>query len=200
MTRNRQFYLYWLLVNPIGFTLGSLHGATDEGFIPTAIPGAIGLILGDLVFGAMIGLAQWIVFRLVALLPASIWWTFTTSIGFMLGARIGAALTFRITDNWWLAGIVFGIFMGGSIGLATAVIMPKPISLKRTIQWVIISILAWVAGESIAFASFFSQKTVPIVAGAIAAVTGLGLINLYPTHKMETSFPSRAPSMQQDQP
>lgn len=180
MSRRNRFYLEWLTFNPIGFTLGSLHGATNGGFVTTVIPGLVGLVLGDILFGAMFGFAQYLVFRRTGFLPASLWWIAANSIGFTLGARLGSLLTFRIVQDWMLAGIVFGIFMGTSVGLATAFVLFRKFSPASLLTWLGTCIPAWIAGESIAFASDFALVTVPLVALAIAGVTGLGLIYLQP--------------------
>jgi len=185
MLLKNRFFLIWLLLNPIGFTLGSLFGATDNGLIPSLIPGLAGLILGDLVFGGMIGFVQYLVFRITKYLPATILWVIATSLGFALGARTGSLLTYRITQDWTLAGIIFGVFMGGSIGLITALTLYKQYSPNRLIVWIITSVTAWIAGEGIAFASLFLLKTVPLVALAIAGITGLGLIYMQSQPQVE---------------
>jgi len=185
MTQKERFFVEWMVLNPIGFTLGSLHGATDNGFVPSVITGYLGLILGDILFGGMVGFSQYIVFRRTDFLPASIQWIVANSIGFTLGARLGALLTFRITDDWILAGVIFGVFMGGSIGLATGLVIYKSITTKRLLIWIIISVAAWVMGETVAFASLFEIKTVPLVALAIAGTTGAGLIFLQSQQKQE---------------
>jgi len=178
-TSSSRFFLEWLALNPIGFTLGSLSGATSMGFVPMVIPGLLGLILGDLIFGGMIGFTQYFVFRRTGFLPVSGWWVIAKAIGFTMGARSGSLLTFRITEDWSLAGVVFGVIMGMSIGLATAVVLFKQFSPPRLLLWIGICVLAWVAGESIAFASYFRLITVPLVALAIAGVTGLGFKYLH---------------------
>jgi hypothetical protein len=180
MKQISRFYLYWLILNLIGFLIGSLHGATSNGFIPSVIDGYAGLILGDLVFGGIVGLAQYVVFRSTGFMPASFWWILTTSIGFTMGARMGSLFTFRITENVVIAGILFGFFMGGSIGLTTAFALFKSIASKELVSWMMTNLTAWIAGESIAFAFHFSFSSVPIVALAIAGITGLGLIFLRP--------------------
>lgn len=176
MTPRNRFLLEWLILNPIGFTLGSLHGATNGGFVTMVIPGMIGLVLGDLVFGAMFGFVQYLVFRRTGFMPATIWWIVASSIGFTVGARLGSLLTFRIVQDWTLAGVVFGVFMGTSIGLATTFVLFPEFTPSRVLAWLGTCILAWIAGESIAFAAHFSLQTVPLVALAIAGITGLGLI------------------------
>jgi len=185
MTRNIQFYLLWTFINPIGFILGSLQGATSDGVIPTLIPGKAGLILGDLVFGMIVGFSQWLVLRKTKFPEMSAGWIFATSISFMIGARVGAALTFRITDNWQLAAIIFGFIMGGCIGFFTAFTLPGAFTPLRIVQWILISVISWVVGESIAFLTLFSQQHVLLVAFAIACIKGIGLIYLYPQNTSE---------------
>ncbi len=180
MKPHYRFLLEWLALNIIGFTLGSLHGATSTGFVPIVIPGTFGLVLGDLIFGGMVGYVQYAAFRRTGFLPTSYGWVLANSIGFTLGARSGGLLTFRLTQEWLLAGVVFGVIMGMFIGVATAIVLGGRLSPLRLLLWVGLCILAWIAGESIAFASYFTLKTVPLVALAIAGITGLGLMYLQP--------------------
>ena len=178
MTPNYHFYFYWFTLNLIGFSLGSLHGATSNGFIPSVIPGYAGLIIGDLVFGGMVGFAQYTAIKKTNFIPISNWWIPATSLGFTVGARIGSLLTFRFTDNWLIAGIIFGLFMGGSIGFGTSITMNKILSKKYQALWMAANIAGWVLGESISFEFHFSLKAVPLVTVAIAGISGLGLTYL----------------------
>jgi hypothetical protein len=135
------------------------------------IPGLAGLVLGDLIFGAMFGFAQYLAFRRTGFLPVSLWWITTNSIGFTLGARLGSLLTFRIVQDLMLAGIVFGIFMGTSVGLATAFVLFRKFTPGHFFIWLGTCIPAWIAGESIAFASDFALITVPLVVCMISNLT-----------------------------
>lgn len=174
--QNLTFYLKWIITNVIGFMGGHYLGATGAGFIPGVLPGNTGLVIGDLIYGATIGFFQWLVLKNHKGLVVSIWWFALVGVGFMLGARVGALLTYRIVNEWILAGIVFGCFMGGSIGLATALGFRNTIPVVRLLIWTATSVFAWVVGESIAFASNFSHTTVPWVALAIGGITGVGVI------------------------
>lgn len=180
MLSNYRFLLEWLVLNAIGFVLGSLHGATSTGFVPMMIPGIFGLILGDLLFGGMVGFAQYLAFQRTGFLPVSLWWVAANSLGFTLGARSGFLLTFHLTQEWVYAGVIFGVIMGTCIGLATAIVLFRRLFPLRLFFWVGFCVLAWIAGESIAFASYFTLKTIPLVALAIAGITGLGLMYLHP--------------------
>ncbi len=179
---NVIFFIFWLLANVIGFILGSYLGATNDGFATKAIPGYLGLILGDLVFGASIGLAQYLAFWLAKYKPmkATIWWIVLTSIGFTLGARTGSLLTYRVLDfhDGLEPSLVFGVFMGGSIGLATYFSFNRVIQWKNLLWWVFVSIVAWVFGEGVAFEANFSQDAVLHVALTIGGITGLELVRL----------------------
>lgn len=178
LMRILTFYFKWIISNLIGFITGSTLGATGVGLLPALVPGDLGLVVGDLVYGSMIGFFQWLVLRNHKGLAVSIWWLVLVGVGFTVGARFGALLTHRIVSEWFLAGIVFGCFMGGSIGLTTALGFRNSLSFSRFSVWLITSVLAWVAGESIAFASNFSQAAVPWVAVAIGGITGLGLLRI----------------------
>ena len=47
---------------------------------------------------------------------------------------------------------------------------------------------AWVAGEWITFASLFTLETVPLVALAIAGITGLGLVYIQSQPQIKTQI------------
>ena len=174
------FYSFWIAANAIGFVAGSRLGATNDGLAPTTFAGYPGLILGDLIFGASIGLSQWLVIRLTRFMKITPWWVLLTSVGFMLGARSGSLLTYRLEflHEWLEPSFIFGIFMGGSIGLATWFAFHRVIPWKRLPWWLFVSMLAWVFGESVAFDANFVQDTVPQVAVMISAITGLELLRL----------------------
>lgn len=172
-------YGLWLLANAAGFLAGSLLGATDGGYVPEqllATWGRWGLIAGDLVFGACIGLAQWWALRRTAQRSLSLTWIPVTALGFVLGARLGPGVSFAIAADVTLIAIVFGVVMGGAQGVATWFLVRD--WHPRAGLWIPFSIAAWVVGESIAFSLGFAHWGVPLVAVAIAAVTGAHLFGL----------------------
>jgi len=178
MIHKGRIYLTWVIMNLIGFMLGSILGATNNGVVPIIIPGMLGILLGDLIFGATIGLAQWLALRHSSPLTMSAWWIVASSFGFMLGARSGALLTYRLVNEWLPPSVIFGVFMGGCISLATIWPLSQISAWPRSLGWIIISVPAWILGEGIAFAADFSQTTVPLVALTIGAITGLELLRL----------------------
>ena len=74
--------------------------------------------------------------------------------------------------------IVFGLFMGSSVGLATIWPLSQIIAWHRLFGWFAVSLPACVFGEGIAFAADFAHTTVPLVALSISCITGLELIRL----------------------
>ena len=178
MLESWRLYLAWLFMNLIGFLAGGILGATSNGLVPAKIPGIIGLLLGDPIFGVTIGLSQWIALRSTSFLTVSAWWIAATSIGFTVGAHSGALLTYRLANDWLPASIVFGIIMGGSLGLAALWPMRQVIAWPRSFGWLFVALPAWVLGERIAFAADFSHSTVPLVALSISGVSGLELLRL----------------------
>lgn len=170
------FISFWVFANIIGFVLGSYFGATSAGLIPGLWPGIAGRILGDLIFGAVIGLFQWLAMRRYTGFRAPAVWILLTSLGFTFGARAGSLLTYRIATEWLAPSLVFGVFMGGSTGGAVLPILWRQLSAGRMCVWLFVSVLAWIIGETIAFSTQFSQATVPHVAVAISIVTGMYLL------------------------
>jgi hypothetical protein len=188
-----NFFLFWLAVNVGGFTVGSLLGATTGGLIPSIIPGLGGLILGDLIYGGLIGLAQSIVIKKFDLFRVPALWIIATAVGFMLGARFGAKFTYALVTQIHLPpSIIFGAFMGGGVGFTTAGTFRHILSPVQLTIWLVINILAWMLGEGIAFYYLFSQIHVPLVALGVASITGIGLVLLsklmkYPAGRNDAS-------------
>jgi hypothetical protein len=170
------FFLIWIFLNIIGFVSGSLLGATSVGWIPKLIPGMPGILLGDLVFGAVIGLFQWLALKRFPGFRISTWWIVLLSLGFTVGARSGSLLTYWIANEWLPPSVVFGVFMGAGTGAAVLPVLWKRVADRYLLLWVGVSVVAWILGESIAFSTDFAQSTVPGVALVIGALKGLGLL------------------------
>ncbi len=171
--------LIWLVANMAGFLVGSLLGATDGGWISGQLTGSlarVGLVVGDLVFGACIGLAQWLVLRALHWRGLSAWWIALTAVGFLVGARLGPIVSFRLATETTALAIVFGVVMGAAQGLATWWLVRRMTA--RSFLWILVMTMAWIVGESIAFRLDFSHWGVPMVGAAISAVTGLYLFTL----------------------
>src|SRR5689334_6867639 len=166
LSEQRWFGLFWVITNIVGFVLGSILGATDNGLVSRIMPdGIVTHILGDLIFGACFGIAQWLVLR--RFFPKSrshlIWWIPACMLGFMIGARLGARFAPLVGDNELLVGIAFGLVMGTSLGLIQwgAIQGLGVLKTARPSLWIPASIIAWVLGEIIAFQFRFGLFGVP---------------------------------------
>ena len=152
----------WMLANALGIVVGSLLGASNDGLVVSMLPRRPALILGDLVFGAAIGAAQWAALRASHSRSVPLQWILATSVGFTVGARSGARFAPGLVAVVPLPlSTAFGLCMGASVGLATA--------------WVGVNALAWILGEGIAFSAGFSQSAVVFLALPIASLTWVGL-------------------------
>lgn len=176
MTNKQFLYAAWVAANLVGFVAGSWLGATNDGLIPMAVPGYLGLVIGDLIFGSTFGLTQWLVLRRFWGVSVSALWIVAASFGFTFGARFGALLTYRLAGDWFPPSVVFGIFMGTSFGLATFLPLSQAFAWLNFFRWLAVSILAWVFGEGIAFAAGFAQIVVPVVGIVIGGITGFELV------------------------
>lgn len=181
LVNSRRFWIYWIAANVVGFFIGSFLGATDGGLVSQVMgSGMIAHIIGDLVFGFCFGLAQWFVLR--QFYPesrANLWWWIPASmIGFSIGARLGARVAPMAGDNQLAVGLLFGVVMGTSLGIVqwAGIQFMGALKTARPYLWIPTSIIAWVLGESIAFQLRFSQAGVPLVALAIAFVSGIALL------------------------
>lgn len=178
---SRRFLLEWVIASIVGFTVGSLIGATDfsviSGLLGSSLPARI---VGDVFFSTSIGLAQYWVFR--RHYPQSqsrlIWWIPLSIIGFILGARLATAVVPRITIDEVPLSIGFGIVLGGFFGTVHWVGMQflGTLKAKRPILWIPACIVAWIIAELIGFGLDFNQLGVPLLALAIGIVTGISLI------------------------
>ena len=165
----------WLMANVVGFVVGSLLGASNDGLIVATLPRLPGLILGDLVFGAAIGASQWLALRDSRSRSVPPQWILATSVGFAVGARSGTRLAAGLLAVVPVPlSTAFGIFVGASVGLATAWVLRDRLRPVLAFAWVALNALAWVLGEGIAFSHGFSQWSMGLVSLAIASVTWLG--------------------------
>ncbi|MEZ4669343.1 MAG: hypothetical protein R3E39_15670 [Anaerolineae bacterium] len=177
-----RFLLEWVILNIIGYMIGSLLGATDNGVLPNLLGHTLpAKVAGDVAYGAAFGLAQAVVFwRYFPHSRGRLWlWVAASVIGFTLGARFGARFApIIISVSPWV-GILFGVIVGGCLGGVQwgAMRWLGVLKTDNAFWWIPASIVAWVVGETIAFGSNFSQMTVPLVALGIALVTGVSLIN-----------------------
>ncbi|MEP6987434.1 MAG: hypothetical protein ABI970_17650 [Chloroflexota bacterium] len=181
LPERRWFVVLWIIANIIGFLIGSVLGATNDGLVSRLMSGSIApRIIGDLLFGASFGVAQWLVLGrfFPQSRPGLIWWIPACMLGFMIGARLGARFAPLVSEDTFLVGIAFGALMGLSLSTVQCITLWLSGTLKtvRPLLWILVSIVAWIIGESIAFHFEFVLLGVPIVALAIALVSGIALL------------------------
>ena len=166
----------WMLANALGIVVGSLLGASNDGLVVSMLPRRPALILGDLVFGAAIGAAQWAALRASHSRSVPLQWILATSVGFTVGARSGARFAPGLVAVVPLPlSTAFGLCMGASVGLATAWVLRDRLTPAHASAWVGVNALAWILGEGIAFSAGFSQSAVVFLALPIASLTWVGL-------------------------
>jgi hypothetical protein len=168
----RRFLIEWILANVVGLLVGSLLGATDGG----AIKG----VAGDLLLGASVGVAQWWVLRRhLGGLPGLWWWLPATAFGYAAGVVLGRRFSPMMTTDHLVLGFVFGVFVGTFTGAAQAIairfIQGRS---EMAINWFMITLTAWIAGEVVAFVFYFRLEGVPLVGLAVALISGLMLPSL----------------------
>jgi hypothetical protein len=181
LSQSRPFLTQWILFNMVGFTVGSLLGATDDSLTAALLGASLpARIVGDLVFGLCIGLAQFLVFR--RHFPQGqarlIGWIPVIMIGFTLGARLGARFAPGLSVDLITLAVVFGIFLGGSVGLVgwAGMRLLNVLQADQPAAWVPTCIAAWILAECVAFPLGLSQLAMPLVSLVIGVVTGAGLI------------------------
>ena len=181
LAASRKFLLEWVLANIVGVTVGSLLGATDYSLVSSVLgPSLMARVIGDVLLGGSIGLAQYWVLRrhCPQSRPRLIWWIPLSVIGFIVGARLASRFAPLITIDEVPLSILFGIFLGGAFGAAhwLGIQTIGTLKSKKAILWIPACIVAWIIAELIGFGFDFNQLAVPLLALAIGLVTGITLV------------------------
>ena len=132
--------MLWVLATNVGFFPGLALGNQLSASVAEPVSSAV---VGGM-FAAMVGVAQWAVLR--RHLPSTHHWITATTIGWVLGAGLGALLLIELAPNVTPGGvtwiIVIGFFAGAIVGIPQyAVLRKSDPALAR--WWVAISSLAW---------------------------------------------------------
>lgn len=164
-----QFLIEWCLANIVGLMVGSLLGATDGGVVRG--------VAGDVLLGASVGVAQWGVLRRhMGAVPGLWWWLPGTALGYAAGVVLGRRFASVFSVEHLLIGFVFGVIVGVCTGLGQAAALRRFYPRNRiAIHWFMVSLIAWIAGEMVAFMFYFRLEGVPFVGLAVALVTGVAV-------------------------
>lgn len=99
-----NFWVLWVIATIVSFSISGIIFSTARGFI--AFPGeAAANTVANLLIGAIVGLAQWLVLRSV--ISRSEWWILTSSLGLLIGSFI--AQPFPLVIHGLVVGIVLGV-------------------------------------------------------------------------------------------
>jgi hypothetical protein len=157
---------------------------------------SIGEVVSFIVFGAAVGLAQWLVLR--RFFEGSGWWILATA----LGSAAGLSLTNMIhrillgVSGYLVAGSLGGAALGLVVGIAQWMVLRR--HLRKASWWVIVTAAGWSAGSiaawafSLQFIEFYKIMTEFALIGTVVSIsTGLVLLllkkNTPPFEDMRTS-------------
>lgn len=127
-----SFYALWMLAFlgfPIGGSLARLIGPVNS--VPSAL-------LGGLITGAVVGLAQWLVLRQV-MVELSPLWIVVTAVGMGVGLAISTAL-FGI-ENAGNALLFRAAITGLAIGIAQWLILQSQVA--NSFWWILVITVSW---------------------------------------------------------
>jgi len=108
----RGFWLQWVLTSAIGFCVGSILGFNMPIFANINHPAAFGILFAT-VFGAVGGLAQWLVLR--RWITGINLWAPATALGFVIAAGMVASMEQQVASNsniFFLFAAVYGVTGG----------------------------------------------------------------------------------------
>jgi hypothetical protein len=162
MTRvvsNGYFWRLWLPTF-LGFPLGGLLTSITVGPIQTPLEA----LLGGLLSGAVLGLAQWLALR--SLISVSSLWIAVTSLGLAVGLTI--AVTLFGTDKATIPLLARGVTTGLAVGMAQAALLRKHLSptvwvIAITLLWP----LAWIITSAVIQQNINNDYTVFGASGAV---------------------------------
>ncbi len=99
-----KFWLGWTVANAIAFPIGW--------FISLKLLYLFGMAIGFAIYGAMLGLAQWLILR--RKVSALSGWILATSIGMAVGGQIIYQIGLFIFGGPFILGVVFGFTTGAA--------------------------------------------------------------------------------------
>lgn len=177
MSKRVQFAAEWTIVTTIAIVIGTWVGADQVGLVQG--------ILGDILLGLIVGLAQTAVllrhFRDHS--RSLVWWIAACTVAFTAGAVLGRrAAPFLLNYGTLVATMGFGLTMGVSHGVLQWLVLSRtPVFQSRAIRWIAVGFAAWFLGELVGtgFGLIQWQFWLSIPTGlAIGLVMGIGWVTL----------------------
>jgi hypothetical protein len=115
-----SFWLGWVLVNTVGLA-GSFIVAGAVGVVVDYAEGSVmGIILSGAVFGALLGVVQWLVLR--RRVSRSGWWVLASTVG----GAVGGAMAL-VMDEAQIFAIVLAVG-GASVGIAQWLVLRRQVA------------------------------------------------------------------------
>lgn len=172
-----QFWLQWLGATGVSWGGGAiLYYALD-----LAVPGGVGEVVGETIWGLVVGIGQWVVLR--QWLDRAGWWILASAGGNLLATSVGVVLQGVLGEN--VGGLILTIGLGLVPGVLQWLFLRQQVA--RAGWWVLAStalvfgaLLAGVAtssGVGQPESGFGFGTVAGIVSGVVFAITsGLVLI------------------------
>jgi len=199
----------WALSYACGGALGSFMSSMITDFFSRSgtSGGNIGQLLvgiaGTFVFGAIIGMANWLVLRLY--LKSSLWWPLVTGVGLALGSTLAVMAAPLISQSGdgsaqvgFLSDAINGLIIGLMIGLAQAAFLARRVTDRAgLLTFVITSVLGWLAlvlldwlllslTSEMSFLDPFRQLVILFLGFALAGISsGFELPSLLRKHQQQ---------------
>lgn len=147
-------------MNALGFGVGTLI-AGDGAPLRNSLP----KLAAEVIYGVCIGLGQALGMLGFARRPNARLWIPLTAIGFVVGGIIGSRVAFSLAADSPLLATVFGVGMGGCVGLSQ---YPAWRQLGHGASAVVYTIISWVLLENLAFVTNVNPYTAGLwgIAGA----------------------------------
>lgn len=99
-----QFWLQWLVATSVSWGVGTvLYTALNLG-----APGGIGEVVGETLWGLLLGISQWLVLRWW--LERAGWWVLASAGGWLLAVSVGVALQNLLGEN--VGGLIYTLGLG----------------------------------------------------------------------------------------
>ena len=135
-----RFWVLWVLATNLGFFPGRVLGQALAATLSEPLASSVVAVS----FAMPVGFLQWLVLR--RHLPRSGSWILTTSVGWGIGAFVGAAVLLSATPTaapgglFWIFALAF--ISGAAVGIAQVPLVLRHLP-ELAPWWVIISAVAW---------------------------------------------------------
>jgi hypothetical protein len=183
-----ELWLVWIFVTAISWAAGLVIAVVIVKIASLALPGAASLVMGGVVVGALIGLAQWAILRPGARSLGA--WTVAAALGWTAALVITAGALRMIGISW--GGLVGGALGGLVWGLAQWLAL-RPETGER-VTWTLATALGWTAAVALGTALPFEGDLALVGGGAVqmavSGVVGMIIIGMVAVVALPLLFPA----------